>query len=61
MAYKRTINAGYEASDSYKWLLERELEWQTLKPEQPSSTLHQQLNSPDGVFPQNWPEPDEDH
>eukprot|EP00971_Amphidinium_carterae_P025474 502683-Amphidinium_carterae.1 len=54
------MNAGFEASDSHKWLLERELEWQTLTPGPPPSTLRQQFDSPDGVFPQNWPAPDED-
>eukprot|EP00971_Amphidinium_carterae_P046255 910419-Amphidinium_carterae.1 len=59
-AHEKTMNAGYEARDSHKWLLERELEWETITPGPPPSVLRQQFDSPDGVFPQNWPAPDED-
>eukprot|EP00971_Amphidinium_carterae_P179717 3564233-Amphidinium_carterae.1 len=54
------MKTGYRAGDSHKWLLERDLEWRTLTPGPPPSTLRQQFDSPNGVFPQNWPEPDED-
>eukprot|EP00971_Amphidinium_carterae_P209904 4163725-Amphidinium_carterae.1 len=54
------MNAGYEASDSHKWLLERDLDWKILTKGTPPPVLRQQFDPPDGLFPQNWPEPDED-
>eukprot|EP00971_Amphidinium_carterae_P192465 3819227-Amphidinium_carterae.1 len=59
-AHERTINAGYNANDSHKWLLKRKLDWKIVAKETSSPVLRQQFNLPDGLFPQNWPKPDED-
>eukprot|EP00971_Amphidinium_carterae_P151573 3004822-Amphidinium_carterae.1 len=59
-AHERTMNAGYDAEDSHKWLLERDLDWKILQRGTPPSMTRSQFNSPDGLFPQNWPEPDDD-
>eukprot|EP00971_Amphidinium_carterae_P191430 3798421-Amphidinium_carterae.1 len=58
-AHERTVNAGYQQEDSHKWLLERDLDWKILEKGNPPSEMRQQFDSPDGLFPQNWPEPDE--
>eukprot|EP00971_Amphidinium_carterae_P304141 6044151-Amphidinium_carterae.1 len=59
-AHERTMNAGYNASDSHKWLLERDVDWKIAERGIPPHAPHQRFDSPDGLFPQNWPEPDDD-
>eukprot|EP00971_Amphidinium_carterae_P306336 6087648-Amphidinium_carterae.1 len=48
--------------DSHKWLLERDLDWKIIAKGNPPPRvlLRCQFTTPDGLFPQNWPEPDED-
>eukprot|EP00971_Amphidinium_carterae_P140100 2776199-Amphidinium_carterae.1 len=58
-AHERTVNAGYQQEESQKWLLERDLHWKAIVKGDPPLEMRQQFNSPDGLFPQNWPEPDE--
>eukprot|EP00971_Amphidinium_carterae_P244076 4846504-Amphidinium_carterae.1 len=58
-AHERTVNAGYMSDDSQKWLLEKDLDWKVLEKGNPPPTLRHQFNTPDGLFPQNWPDPDE--
>eukprot|EP00971_Amphidinium_carterae_P179690 3563761-Amphidinium_carterae.1 len=57
-AHERTVNEGYSPEDSHKWLLERELYLKDVVKGMPPPTLRRQLASPDGLFPQNWPDPD---
>eukprot|EP00971_Amphidinium_carterae_P053124 1046391-Amphidinium_carterae.1 len=52
-AHEMTMNAGYDADDSHKWLLEQELDWMTIARGTPSSIPRQQFDLPDGMFPQN--------
>eukprot|EP00971_Amphidinium_carterae_P264340 5243755-Amphidinium_carterae.1 len=59
-AHERTINAGYDAEDSHKWLLERDLDWKIIAKGNPPPLLRCHFTTLDGLFPQNWPEPDED-
>eukprot|EP00971_Amphidinium_carterae_P249639 4955061-Amphidinium_carterae.1 len=52
-AHERTMNAGYNAEDSHKWLLERDLEslildWKMLTRGTPPSMIRRQFNSPEG-------------
>eukprot|EP00971_Amphidinium_carterae_P155344 3080872-Amphidinium_carterae.1 len=58
-AHERTVNAGYLPEDSHKWLLERDLDWKALVKGMPPPMMRNQFDSPDGLFPQNWPDPDE--
>eukprot|EP00971_Amphidinium_carterae_P047791 941059-Amphidinium_carterae.1 len=58
-AHERTVNAGFNTEDSHKWLLERELDWKIVAKGNPPPMLRQQFTTPDGLFPQNWPVPDE--
>eukprot|EP00971_Amphidinium_carterae_P024499 482823-Amphidinium_carterae.1 len=58
-AHERTVNAGYASDASQKWLLERDLDWKVLGKGNPPLTLRHQFDTPDGLFPQNWPDPDE--
>eukprot|EP00971_Amphidinium_carterae_P311577 6192714-Amphidinium_carterae.1 len=51
-AHERTVNAGYLAEDSQKWLLEKDLDWKVLEKGNPPPTLRQQFDTPDGLFPQ---------
>eukprot|EP00971_Amphidinium_carterae_P166827 3305748-Amphidinium_carterae.1 len=59
-AHERTVNAGYNTEDSHKWLLERDLDWKIIEKGNPPSMLRLQYSTPDGLFPQNWPAPDEE-
>eukprot|EP00971_Amphidinium_carterae_P001753 35095-Amphidinium_carterae.1 len=52
------MNAGYDAGDSHKWLLERDLDWKIITKGTSPPVLRQQFDSPDGLFPQHWPEPE---
>eukprot|EP00971_Amphidinium_carterae_P018359 362094-Amphidinium_carterae.1 len=58
-AHERTVNAGYLPEDSHKWLLERDLDWKAVVKGMPPPMIRNQFSSPDGLFAQNWPNPDE--
>eukprot|EP00971_Amphidinium_carterae_P012502 246025-Amphidinium_carterae.1 len=57
-AHEKTMNAGYDADSSHKWLLERDLDWKNIVRGIPPSVIRDRFESPDGLFPQKWPEPD---
>eukprot|EP00971_Amphidinium_carterae_P268534 5327468-Amphidinium_carterae.2 len=43
-AHEKTMNAGYNANDSHKWLLERELDWKTVDRGTPLPAPRQQFD-----------------
>eukprot|EP00971_Amphidinium_carterae_P275663 5469587-Amphidinium_carterae.1 len=57
-AHEKTMNAGFDADSSHKWLLERDLDWKNIVRGIPPSVIRDRFESPDGLFPQKWPEPD---
>eukprot|EP00971_Amphidinium_carterae_P120540 2388639-Amphidinium_carterae.1 len=57
-AHEKTMNAGYDADSSHKWLLERDLDWKNVVRGIPPSVIRDRFESPDGLFPQKWPGPD---
>eukprot|EP00971_Amphidinium_carterae_P081064 1603902-Amphidinium_carterae.3 len=56
--HAQTVNDGYASEDSIRWLLEQELNLSEAVKGIPPSTPRMCTESPDGLFPQNWPEPD---
>eukprot|EP00971_Amphidinium_carterae_P126972 2515720-Amphidinium_carterae.2 len=57
-AHERTVNEGYLQEDSYKWLLMKELTLADVVKGMPPPTMRNQFQSPHGLYPQNWPDPD---
>eukprot|EP00971_Amphidinium_carterae_P022319 440245-Amphidinium_carterae.1 len=58
-AHAKALNVGYFRGDSYKWLLDKEVNVRTLEMDKPSFMKRHPVDTPDGLFPQNWPEPEE--
>eukprot|EP00971_Amphidinium_carterae_P167295 3315060-Amphidinium_carterae.1 len=58
-AHARALNAGCFRGDSYKWLLEKEVNVRSLEMDKPSFMKRHPVDTPDGLFPQNWLEPEE--
>eukprot|EP00971_Amphidinium_carterae_P138409 2742684-Amphidinium_carterae.1 len=56
---ERTVNACYLPEDSQAWLLEKDLDWKALVKGMPPPVMRNRFSSPDGLFPQSWPDPDE--
>eukprot|EP00971_Amphidinium_carterae_P210336 4173212-Amphidinium_carterae.1 len=58
-AHARTLNAGYFREDSYKWQMDKEVDLKSLVRVYPSLVTRQPTEVPTGLFPQNWPDPEE--
>eukprot|EP00971_Amphidinium_carterae_P120345 2384699-Amphidinium_carterae.1 len=58
-AHTRNLNAGYFRGDSYKWQLDNVVDVQSLMRINPPLSTRPPTETPNGLFPQNWPDLEE--